>query len=129
MIWLYTIYEWEIEPLTQKIILHINYVPGSVKLDEDTKVKLDDLALRLKVYKDIHIQVNGYTDRKGSAGANKRISLLRAREIKRYLISKGIDEGRIIARGLGATNFIATNDTPEGRQKNRRIENLYLFEY
>lgn len=111
-----------VKPIEEKIMLHIKYPPGGVALDEPSKKILDDLAERLKVYKDVEIEIQGYTDSFGSSQANKVISQRRADQVKKYLVAKEVEDKRIIAKGYGATNFIADNDTKEGREKNRRIE-------
>jgi len=111
-----------VKPIKDKITVHIKYPPGGVAIDEASKMILDDLAERLQVYKNVQIEVQGYTDRFGSPQANKVISQRRADQVKKYLEAKGVTEERITALGYGATNFIADNDTREGREKNRRIE-------
>jgi len=106
------------------IRLNIKYAAGSTEPDEESKVVLDDIANRLKVYKDVKIEINGYTDALGSSRANLKISQKRAEAVMNYLISKGISPDRMVAKGYGEDEkyFIASNDTPEGRQENRRVE-------
>lgn len=112
------------KPITEKIILNIKYASGSVDPDEGAKTVLDDIVERLKIYSAVKIEINGYTDALGSGKSNLKISQKRAEAIRDYLISKGIEADRLEARGYGEDDkfFIATNDTPEGRKKNRRIE-------
>ncbi len=112
----------KVKPIEQKITLHIVYKPGSAEIDEANKAILDDLASRLATYKDVKIEVGGYTDNTGTATANKKLSQKRADKVTDYLISKGIEKDRITSVGYGATNFIADNGTEEGRQQNRRVE-------
>lgn len=111
-----------VKPIEQKITLHIVYKPGSVELDDPSKPVLDDLATRLQTYKDVKLEIGGYTDNTGSAEANKSISQRRAQKVMEYLISKGVEKERLTALGYGATNFIADNKTEEGRKENRRVE-------
>jgi len=68
------------------------------------------------------VSVEGYTDSKGNPDSNQTLSQQRADAVKARLISKGIVENRIVTKGFGAANPVATNDTPEGRAENRRIE-------
>jgi len=68
------------------------------------------------------IEISGHTDNVGNRRANKVLSEKRAKACRDYLVSKGIDSGRIDAAGFGDERPIASNDTEEGRQKNRRIE-------
>ena len=98
------------------------YAPGSAKLDALAMKNLDDLAERLSFYKDVKIEVKGYTDNTGTQVGNLRVSKRRADEVKVYLVKKGVDSARIEPKGMGPADPIASNDTPEGRQDNRRIE-------
>ncbi len=112
------------KPVSDKITLNINYQPNSVEPDEQAKKQLDELAISLMAYPDIRIEINGYTDALGSARTNLKISQERAEAILAYLAAKGIAADRMTAKGYGEdkSHFIADNDTPEGRNKNRRIE-------
>ena len=84
-------------------------------LDEvvDTLIRNPDIKL---------VEIQGHTDSAGSDGYNQALSEKRANSVKDYVISKGIDAGRISSRGFGESKPIASNDTPEGRAQNRRIE-------
>ena len=111
-----------VKPIEQKITLHILYKLGSAEIDEANKAILDDLATRLQTYKDVKLEIAGYTDATGTTTANKKLSQKRAEKVMEYLISKGVEKERLTAVGYGATNFIADNKTEEGRQENRRVE-------
>lgn len=111
-----------VKPIEEKIVLHMIYPPGGIAIDVIKHSTLDDLAERLQIYKNVEIEVQGYTDSYGSPQANKVISQRRADQVKKYLVAKGVEEERITAKGYGATNFIADNDTEDGREQNRRIE-------
>lgn len=76
----------------------------------------------LQTYSDISVEIDGYTDSDGSARSNQILSEQRADAVKNWLISKGIEAGRISAVGFGEENPIADNTTKEGKAKNRRIE-------
>ncbi|MEZ5359164.1 MAG: OmpA family protein [Candidatus Zixiibacteriota bacterium] len=110
--------------LTQKITLHINYASGSFDLDDISKIVVDSLAETLRAYPDTKININGFTDSQGSRDFNKDLSLKRAEAVRQYLIESGIDGERMTAQGFGEAPeyFIATNDTPDGRWQNRRVE-------
>jgi outer membrane protein OmpA-like peptidoglycan-associated protein len=86
------------------------------------KQKLREVAGALLEQGDSNILVEGHTDARGSAIQNHELSLLRAREVRGYLISQGIPTANIQAAGLGAERPIASNTTPEGRSINRRVE-------
>jgi len=66
--------------------------------------------------------VEGHTDNVGDDASNFTLSQKRSEAVREYVISKGIDESRISARGYGETKPIADNKTPEGRALNRRVE-------
>jgi outer membrane protein OmpA-like peptidoglycan-associated protein len=68
------------------------------------------------------LEIQGHTDNKGGDDYNQKLSEDRANAVKKYLVDKGIKAERIIAKGFGLTKHIATNDTVEGRAKNRRVE-------
>ena len=71
---------------------------------------------------DTNIQIYGYTDSTGAADYNLKLSDQRAASVKAYLASKGLVATRFVTTGLGIADPIATNDTPEGRAQNRRVE-------
>ena len=68
------------------------------------------------------VQVQGFTDSTGSDAANLALSAARAESVTRYLVQRGVDPARLDAAGFGASRAIASNDTPEGRALNRRVE-------
>ena len=84
--------------------------------------ELDRLAETLKEYPTITIDIKGYTDATGNDGINIPLSKRRAKSVKTYLEKKGIAATRITSEGYGSANPIATNNTKEGRAKNRRVE-------
>ena len=67
------------------------------------------------------ITVTGYTDSIGSADYNFALSAARAESVVDWMTAHGVDPARLHAVGAGATGYIATNDTPEGRAQNRRV--------
>jgi outer membrane protein OmpA-like peptidoglycan-associated protein len=68
------------------------------------------------------LEIQGHTDNKGGDDYNQKLSESRANAVKKYLVDKGVKAERIIAKGFGLSKPIATNDTVEGRAKNRRVE-------
>ncbi|MFT3769140.1 MAG: OmpA family protein [Minicystis sp.] len=68
------------------------------------------------------MSIEGHTDNQGTPEYNQRLSDDRANAVLAYLVKKGIDPHRLTAKGYGLTKPRATNDTDEGRQKNRRVE-------
>ncbi|PZO28965.1 MAG: hypothetical protein DCF13_07340 [Flavobacteriaceae bacterium] len=86
------------------------------------KANLDKLVPVFNQYPDTNIQIYGYTDSTGAADYNLKLSDQRAASVKAYLASKGLAATRFVTTGLGIADPIATNDTPDGRSKNRRVE-------
>ncbi|HAL54551.1 MAG TPA: OmpA family protein, partial [Sphingobacterium sp.] len=68
------------------------------------------------------IKVDGYTDATGTVEYNQWLSDKRAASVKKFLVDSGVAESRITAKGFGQSNPVGDNKTPEGRQKNRRVE-------
>ena len=68
------------------------------------------------------MEIRGYSDNTGAHSYNISLSKRRAESVRTWLVNKGIDKNRLIAKGFGPENPIASNKTKEGRSKNRRIE-------
>lgn len=83
--------------------------------------KLDDLAKAINE-ENYAVSLKGHADAIGAYKYNWVLSDKRASNVKKYLVSKGVKESLIITTPFGSTVPIATNSTPEGRQKNRRVE-------
>ncbi|MGH7664190.1 MAG: OmpA family protein [Gemmatimonadaceae bacterium] len=84
------------------------------------------IAAILNQYPDYQISVEGHTDATGSDSYNQSLSERRAAAVRASLVSGGVDPSRITSKGLGEAQPIATNDTPAGRQQNRRVEVIVL---
>ena len=84
-------------------------------LDEIGKVMVENDQLEL-------VEIDGHTDNTGGAARNRELSKQRAESVRQYLIGKGISKDRLIAKGFGPDKPIQPNDTPEGREANRRVE-------
>lgn len=107
---------------TEGLILDpVQFPSGQTRLNEKTIFELDKLVRYLKKNSAYAIEVAAFTDSSGSESGNLRISQTRADAIKKYLVSKGVEAKRVYAFGYGESNPIASNGTPEGRAKNRRI--------
>nr|2LBT_A Chain A, Uncharacterized protein Rv0899/MT0922 [Mycobacterium tuberculosis] len=83
---------------------------------------LNRVADKLKACPDARVTINGYTDNTGSEGINIPLSAQRAKIVADYLVARGVAGDHIATVGLGSVNPIASNATPEGRAKNRRVE-------
>jgi len=102
-----------------------NFNVGSSLLKESDSEQLDDVVEYAKAYPDTKLNIIGYTDISGRLDKNITLSHNRAESVKKFLIAYGIASNRIFTQGLGPKNPVASNDTPEGRSKNRRVE-IYL---
>ena len=83
---------------------------------------LDQVAAIIFNNPQMNVALNGYTDSHGPPSYNKVVSENRANMVKIYLVGKGVEPSKITAVGYGAQNFLASNNTREGRQFNRRVE-------
>ena len=100
----------------------ILFATDSAQLSSALTSDLGVLAGHLGKYPNSVVQVLGHTDNVGSDASNQSLSEARAKSVVSYLTSKGVDASRIVAKGYGEKDPIATNDTDEGRAKNRRTE-------
>lgn len=108
-----------------KLVLNENAVrfdTNKSTLTAAAKANLDKLIPVFNEYADTNITIFGYTDSTGSADYNLKLSGERATSVKNYLASKGLSNARFNVTGLGIADPIASNDTPDGRSKNRRVE-------
>ncbi|MFT3707216.1 MAG: OmpA family protein [Archangium sp.] len=84
---------------------------------------LDQVAQVIRTHASMtHVNIEGHTDDRGAADANRRLSQRRAEAVRRYLIKKGVAPERMTAEGFGPDRPAALNDTAAGREKNRRVE-------
>jgi OOP family OmpA-OmpF porin len=83
---------------------------------------LDEVVTILKKNRGIEGEIQGHTDSTGPEAYNQRLSEKRAQAVVDYLVQHGIDPGRFTVRGYGESRPMASNDTKEGRQENRRVE-------
>lgn len=101
----------------------IYFDTGSDRLRPESSGTLREIAEMLKAHPDLKLTIEGHTDNVGNAASNQALSERRAASVRAALVSTyGVDGGRLIARGYGASKPVASNDTPEGRQQNRRVE-------
>jgi outer membrane protein OmpA-like peptidoglycan-associated protein len=98
------------------------FKPGTTKISMDGMLKIDAIADVLVKYPKDRVIIQVFTDSSGSVKRNLRLSQKRADAIKEELSTKGVTVDSMTATGMGISNPIATNDTPEGRVQNRRAE-------
>lgn len=112
----------EFDPPKTFVLENVEFDFGKATLRSQSYKTLDDLVEYLKRKPHERIEIGGYTDNIGNDTKNLALSMERAKSIVSYLIAKGIDNERLVAKGYGAEEPIEENDTEEGRQKNRRTE-------
>lgn len=100
----------------------VNFGFDSSELTYEARENLKKLAEVLINNPDTNINVYGHTDNKGADSYNLSLSERRASAVINYLSDLGVSRNRMISRGLGETDPIATNETEDGRAKNRRVE-------
>jgi OmpA-OmpF porin, OOP family len=104
------------------VLENVEFESGKARLIGQSEKRLDVVVEYMTYKKSVRIEIAGHTDNVGDKKANKLLSQKRADAVRAYLISKGIDGARIKAVGYGDTKPAEPNTTPEGRQRNRRIE-------
>ena len=104
--------------LTNDILFDFN----SSSLRPESQQTLADLASNFRNYPDEQVTIEGHTDSVGTPSYNQTLSEQRASAVSSYLSTEGVPSGRITSIGYGETRPKASNDTPEGRQLNRRVE-------
>jgi outer membrane protein OmpA-like peptidoglycan-associated protein len=104
-------------------------MPGNVTFETDRSElrpsfyeTLNSVGLVLQEYDKTIVEVMGHTDSTGAESYNQSLSERRAGTVGSYLVAQGIDRRRVLTQGFGERHPIAGNDTPEGRQQNRRVE-------
>jgi outer membrane protein OmpA-like peptidoglycan-associated protein len=101
---------------------NITFQTSSSDINANFYNVLNSVVLVLKEYNKTLIDVMGHTDSTGSDAINQPLSERRAANVGQYLISQGIDARRVATQGFGKSRPVASNDTPEGRSQNRRVE-------
>ncbi len=104
-----------------KTTIHFKYNTDKPIDTKNVVVHLDNLAQELQTSGST-VQLTGHTDADGEDAYNDKLGLKRANRVKVYLVSKGVAEDKIIVDSKGKRDPIDTNRTPEGKQKNRRVE-------
>lgn len=98
------------------------FQPGSDEITNDLTTQLDQVLAFMADHPSVTLLVEGHTDNDGDELRNLVLSQTRAESARKYLVDAGLEASRIEALGRGDTRPIATNDTSEGREQNRRIE-------
>lgn len=99
----------------------LKFASSSARIEPESAPLLDRLARTLQSC-NLDVTIEGHTDSTGSASVNRELSLARAQAVRDALVIRGVPINQLLARGYGADRPIASNDTREGRDQNRRIE-------
>lgn len=95
----------------------------SAVIKTESTSELNDIADHIKNRSDVQaVEITGHTDSRGSAQYNDGLSMRRATSVKNYLIDHGVSPTVISTSGMGENQPVATNESAEGRAKNRRVE-------
>jgi OOP family OmpA-OmpF porin len=101
----------------------ILFATGSSTIQGESTPTLKEIGDMLSAHPELKLMIEGHTDNVGSAASNQTLSEARANAVRQYLLDTyKVDAGRLQAKGYGASKPVAKNDTPEGRQQNRRVE-------
>ncbi len=100
----------------------IQFDTAKATIRAESAAQVEHIAEVLIAFPKVKIKIGGYTDNTGKAAANLKLSKNRAGAVKKAIVTKDVAAGRIDAEGYGSDHPVASNDTPEGRQQNRRID-------
>jgi outer membrane protein OmpA-like peptidoglycan-associated protein len=117
--------ELQARPTERGIVLTLGdvlFATGSAELQQGADSNLNRLVEFLKENPDRRVFIEGHTDSVGAASFNQQLSQRRADSVRYYLVSNGIASDRLSAAGLGEDNPVASNESAQGRQQNRRVE-------
>ena len=95
---------------------------GSFELAPGARERLAKVSGIVLAYPSLHVSVEGHTDSVGGDDYNQSLSERRAQAVRDYFVQQGISSNSVEAHGYGKTDFVATNDSAEGRAQNRRVE-------
>jgi opacity protein-like surface antigen len=108
-----------------QILQNVKFLRGT-ELYPGTEAWIQLLIDALHYWSDITIELGAYTDSTGTAEGNRQIARRRAEVLREWIVERGIDRNRLKVKGYGAVNYVADNETEQGRDTNRRIEVKYL---
>jgi len=111
-----------IEVGTKVVLENIYFETGKAVLTPESYNAIDQVLRFLENNASVQLEISGHTDNTGSFKVNSRLSEARAKAVVDYLVSRGINPARLQYKGYADSQPIASNDTPDGREKNRRVE-------
>ncbi len=120
--------EEEEQEILNTAFANLEFLSAKAVIRQNSYASLDELAALLVKKEDWKLKLEGHTDNVGTEKDNLILSKRRAEAVQKYLSDKGVEKSRIKVEFYGETQPIESNDTAEGRQKNRRVEMEILFE-
>jgi outer membrane protein OmpA-like peptidoglycan-associated protein len=120
------LYVLPLEPGQRMVLSNVFFEQSRYDLLATSYSELDKIAEAMNEFCSLEIMLEGHTDNQGDLKENLDLSEKRVKEVKRYLVEKGVDTGRVQIKGWGATKPIASNANEEKRKLNRRVEFLVL---
>jgi len=108
------------------VLNNVQFDYNSWEISTEVALELQQLVDLLVLYPALNISIEAHTDSEGEEGKNMTLSIKRAEAVQEFLIIAGIEEERIAAKGFGESVPIESNETEEGKSKNRRVE--FTFE-
>ena len=105
-----------------RITQQIQFETGRAVIKKVSFPILDAVRDVMKTFPAMRLEVQGHTDNVGNAAYNTRLSQQRADAVRKYLVSHGIEDGRLVAKGYGATQPLLPNTTEANRALNRRVQ-------
>ncbi len=111
---------------TETISMNVNFSTGSDQLTNDSLTEIEKVATFMRKYNSVSGVIEGHTDSRGAASFNETLSQSRAESVVKTLVDQyGINSSRLSAKGYGESNPVASNETAEGRQQNRRVSAVF----
>jgi outer membrane protein OmpA-like peptidoglycan-associated protein len=105
-----------------RVVLPITFLSGQPDLDPNSAPVIDSVVAMMQKNPALQLEIDGFTDSTGDPVINQRLSAERAETVLDLLVAGHVPENRLVAVGFGGAQPVADNHTPEGREKNRRIE-------
>jgi len=104
------------------VLNHVIFAQGKADLDPKSYPELDEVIQMLKENPSMEIRLEGHTDNVGNAKKNMELSQSRVDAVKKYMVSKGVNKGRIETKAFGGSQPLKNEQTPEAKALNRRVE-------
>jgi len=112
----------KVEVGAKVVLKNIFFETGKATLKSESFTELENVIKFLNDNATVRLEISGHTDNVGSLKSNTKLSQDRAQSVVNYLVTKGIAASRLEAKGYAFSQPLSTNDTPDGRAQNRRVE-------